>query len=180
MIRSCLACLLVLLPLTVAAGDLLSHRFVSIEGRPLPLKEFRGRPLLVVNTASLCGFTPQYRGLQALWERYRAQGLTVLGVPSNDFGGQEPGSNADIAEFCSVNFAVDFPMTEKVGVTGPASHPLFVDLRRELGADAGPRWNFYKFLIDGEGEAVAAWPSSTPPDDPALLRAIDLLLAGVD
>ena len=150
--------------------------FTSIEGGPLPHMEFAGRPLLVVNTASLCGFTHQYAGLQRLWQRYRDRGLVVLGVPSNDFGGQEPGSAAEIKTFCEVNFDVDFPLTEKVHVIGDAAHPLFRWLRQELGAAVGPRWNFHKFLIGPDGRAVAAWPSRVEPDGPEITAAVEGLL----
>jgi glutathione peroxidase len=150
--------------------------FVSIEGEPLPLSAFAGRPVLVVNTASMCGFTYQYAGLQRLWSDYRDRGLVVLGVPSNDFGGQEPGSAAEIKTFCEVNFDVDFPLTEKVHVKGGASHPLFAWLRERLGAQAGPRWNFHKYLIAPDGRAVAAWPSGVDPDSPELRAAVERLL----
>lgn len=160
------------------AGDLMSYTLEAIEGGPLPMERFRGRPVLVVNTASLCGFTPQYRALQDLWETYRDRDLVVLGVPSNDFGGQEPGSNGEIQEFCEVNFAIDFPMSEKVAVTGTGSHPLFVELREQLGAGAGPEWNFnfYKYLIDRNGKAVAFWPSRVRPDDEEVLTRIEAVL----
>ncbi len=102
----------------------------SLSGAPLPLRAYAGRPLLVVNTASRCGFTPQYAGLQALWAEHRGRGLTVLGVPSNDFGGQEPGTAEEIGQFCAVNYGVDFPMAAKVGVRGAAAHPLFLWLGR--------------------------------------------------
>lgn len=151
--------------------------FTAIEGGPLPLQQFDGKALLVVNTASLCGFTYQYAGLQRLWERYRDRGLVVLGVPSGDFGGQELGSGAEIKQFCEVNFDIDFPLTEREHVRGTGSHPLFAWLRDELGGGAGPSWNFHKYLIDGDGAAVAAWPSSVEPDSAAVTEAIETLLA---
>ena len=150
--------------------------FTSIDGGPLPLEGFAGRPVLVVNTASMCGFTYQYTALQRLWDSYRHRGLIVLGVPSNDFGGQEPGSAAEIKTFCEVNFAVDFPLTEKVHVKGEAAHPLFAWLRQELGLQAGPRWNFHKYLIAADGRVVDAWPSSVEPDAPAITAAVERLL----
>lgn len=152
--------------------------FTAIEGEPLPMSRFAGRPVLVVNTASLCGFTYQYAALQRLWERYRDRGLVVLGVPSNDFGAQEPGSSREIKTFCETNFDVDFPLTEKVRVRGPEAHPLFAWLRRELGESVGPRWNFHKYLIGPAGEAVAAWPSTVEPDSAAIAGAIERLLPG--
>ena len=151
--------------------------FTSIEGEPLPLARFEGRPLLVVNTASLCGYTYQYAALQRIWARYRDRGLVVLGVPSNDFGNQEPGTSEQIKTFCETNFDVDFPLTEKVRVRGPDAHPLFVWLRGELGERAGPRWNFYKYLIGPDGRAVAFWPSSVEPDSKEVVAAIERLLA---
>lgn len=178
--RLLLAALALVLAASPASADgrgAHTFTFTSIEGEPLPLERFAGRPLLVVNTASLCGFTYQYAALQRLWQRYRDRGLVVLGVPSNDFGSQEPGSNAQIKTFCETNFAVDFPMTEKVSVRGPASHPLFAWLRSELGESAGPRWNFHKFLIGPDGRAIAAWPSGVEPDAPPITAAIERLLA---
>lgn len=150
--------------------------FTSIDGEPLSLGDFVGRPVLVVNTASMCGFTYQYAALQRLWATYRQRGLIVLGVPSNDFGGQEPGSAAEIKTFCEVNFDVDFPLTEKVHVKGDASHPLFAWLRRQLGPQAGPRWNFHKYLLAPDGRAVAAWPSSVDPEAPEITAAVERLL----
>ena len=149
--------------------------FTAIEGGPLPLSRYAGKALLVVNTASMCGYTYQYAGLQALWQRYRARGLVVLGVPSDDFS-QEPGANDAIKTFCEVNFAVDFPMTEKVHVTGARSHPLFAWFRRELGPEAGPRWNFHKYLVGPDGRLVGAWPSSVEPSSAEVVRAIDDVL----
>jgi glutathione peroxidase len=163
-------------PAAAAGTGGFAFGFTSIEGQPLPLAQWQGRPVLVVNTASFCGYTRQYEGLQALWERYRQRGLVVLGVPSNDFGGQEPGGNAEIKTFCEVNFAVDFPMTEKVHVRGAGSHPLFAWLRQELGQAVGPGWNFHKFLIGPDGEAVAHWPSAVEPGSVEIGSAIEPLL----
>ena len=154
------------------AGDAFAHQFTAIEGRPLPLEQFRGRPMLVVNTASFCGFTRQYAELQALWERYRDRGLVVLGVPSNDFA-QEMDDNAAIQAFCEVQFGIDFPLTEQVAVRGAASHPLFAEIREVLGQGAGPNWNFFKYLIAADGSVVAGWPSRTAPSDAAIIAAIE-------
>ena len=150
--------------------------FVSIEGEPLPMAAFAGRPVLVVNTASMCGYTYQYAALQRVWSAYRDRGLVVLGVPSNDFGGQEPGSASQIKTFCEVNFDVDFPLTDKVHVRGAESHPLFAWFRQRLGESAGPRWNFHKYLIGPDGEVVAAWPSAVDPDSGEVTAAIERLL----
>lgn len=149
--------------------------FTAIEGTPLPMESYAGRPVLVVNTASRCGYTYQYTALQRLWAAYRDRGLIVVGVPSNDFN-QEPGTAEQIKTFCEVNFDVDFPLTEKVHVVGPESHPLFTWLRKELGEDAGPRWNFSKFLVGPDGSAIAAWPSKVEPDSPAVTARIEALL----
>ena len=150
--------------------------FTSIEGEALPLAAYAGRPVLVVNTASMCGYTYQYAALQRLWSTYRARGLVVLGVPSNDFGGQEPGSATEIKTFCEVNFDVDFPLTEKVPVKGAQAHPLFVWLRAQLGPDAGPSWNFYKYLIGADGRALQVWPSSVEPDSAEVRAAVERVL----
>jgi glutathione peroxidase len=150
--------------------------FTSIEGDALPLAAYAGRPVLVVNTASMCGYTYQYAALQRLWSTYRERGLVVLGVPSNDFGEQEPGSSAEIKTFCEVNFDVDFPLTEKVPVKGAEAHPLFSWLREQLGPGAGPRWNFHKFLIGADGRALRSWPSSVEPDSAEIRTAVESLL----
>jgi len=150
--------------------------FLSIDGAPLPLSAFEGKAVLVVNTASFCGFTRQYEGLQALWEEYRDRGLVVLGVPSNDFGGQEPGSAEEIKAFCTVNYAIDFPMTEKVTVKGADAHPFYRWAAGQLGAMSKPRWNFYKILISPDGRAVAWFASTTKPQSDKLRRAVEQAL----
>ena len=150
--------------------------FVSIEGEPLPMKEFSGKAVLVVNTASFCGFTKQYEGLQTLWERYKDRGLVVLGVPSNDFGAQEPGTSEEIKEFCAVNFAVDFPMTEKQSVTGDRAHPFYRWAAQELGPLSKPRWNFYKILIGPDGKTVDWFASTTAPSSAKLVAAVEAVL----
>ena len=150
--------------------------FTSIDGEPMSMRDFAGRAVLVVNTASLCGFTPQYADLQALWQDYREQGLVVLGVPSNDFGGQEPGTAAEIKEFCEVNFDIDFPMTEKQQVVGEQAHPLFRHIVAQLGPQAAPRWNFHKYLVTPDGELAGAWPSRVTPTSPEIVAAIEAVL----
>lgn len=147
--------------------------FTSIAGGPLPLESFEGRAVLVVNTASRCGYTPQYADLQSVWERYRDRGLVVLGVPSNDFGGQEPGTEAEIKEFCEVNFNVNFPMTSKVQVTGDGAHPFYGWAAAELGPDATPRWNFHKYLIAPDGRLVGWFPTPTSPTADEVTQAIE-------
>jgi glutathione peroxidase len=151
--------------------------FTGLGGDPLPLRQFAGRPMVVVNTASKCGFTPQYSGLQAVWQRYKERGLVVLGVPSNDFAHQEPGSSSEIASFCSVNYGVDFPMTGKVHVRGAEAHPLF----RWIAAQGGlfsprPRWNFFKYLFDRDGGLVTWFSSLTAPQARRFTQALDRLI----
>jgi glutathione peroxidase len=150
--------------------------FASIDGAPLPLAQYRGRPLLVVNTASFCGFTDQYADLEALWQRYGARGLVVIGVPSNDFGQQEPGSEAEIKQFCETRYAVDFPLTDKQDVIGPQAHPFFRWIAAELGEAGTPRWNFHKYLVGPDGALEGAWPSSVRPADRAITAEIERLL----
>jgi glutathione peroxidase len=145
----------------------------SIDGAPLPLAGYRGKPVLLVNTASQCGFTPQYGDLEALWQRYRARGLVVLGVPSNDFGEQEPGSEAEIKSFCILNFAVDFPLAGKEKVIGGDAHPLYRWIVAQLGEDAAPRWNFHKYLIGPDGELAGMWPSRVSPLAPEITNEIE-------
>lgn len=152
-----------------AAESAHDFAFIGIDGAPLPLSAFRGKALLIVNTASQCGFTPQYDSLQKLWADYRDRGLVVLGVPSNDFGGQEPGSEAQIKEFCAVNFAVDFPMTAKTAVRGEAAHPFYRWAASQVGVVGVPRWNFHKYLVGPDGH-LADWFSTTTTPDAARLR----------
>ncbi|MBU74549.1 MAG: glutathione peroxidase [Rhodospirillaceae bacterium] len=149
--------------------------FENIEGGPLSLADFAGQPILLVNTASLCGFTPQYEALQALWEQYRYRGLVVLGVPSRDFGNQEYDNAAKTKSFCEVNYGIDFPMTEAVTIRGDAAHPYYQWVTLQ-GSRKTPRWNFYKHLIDGEGNLVDWFASTTPPGSPKIIRAIEKLL----
>ena len=150
--------------------------FTSIEGGPLPLETFAGKPVLVVNTASLCGYTPQYKDLEALWRKYRARGLVVLGVPSNDFGEQEPGTEAEIKQFCAVNYGVDFPLARKEKVIGGEAHPFYRWIVAEIGEDAAPRWNFHKYLIGPDGALAGAWPSRVSPLAREITAEIEALL----
>lgn len=150
--------------------------FRTIRGEALPLSEYEGKAVLVVNVASRCGLTPQYRELQGLWERYRARGLVVLGVPCNDFGAQEPGTEAEIISFCEVNYDVDFPMTVKHSVLGEEAHPFYKWIGEVAGEDALPKWNFHKYLIGPDGELVEVFGSRVAPDDAAVVKAIEELL----
>ena len=147
--------------------------FTSIDGKPLKMSQFAGHPVLVVNTASACGLTPQYNGLEALWQKYKGKGLIVLGVPSNDFGGQEPGTEAEIKNFCTSNYKVTFPMTTKNAVTGAHAHPLYKWAMKEAGEAAAPRWNFHKYLIGANGELAGTFGSKVTPEDTSLASAIE-------
>jgi glutathione peroxidase len=138
-----------------------------LNGDPVKLSEYRGRALLIVNTASQCGFTPQYSGLEKLYGKFKPRGLEILGFPCNQFGKQEPGSSAEIAEFCSVNHGVTFPMFEKIEVNGKDTHPLYGYLKREARGVLGSepiKWNFTKFLVNREGEVVGRYGSTTKPE----------------
>jgi glutathione peroxidase len=151
--------------------------FKGLDGGDILLASFGGHPILVVNTASLCGYTPQYTGLQALWTRYRDKGLMVLGVPSNDFGGQEPGGKAEIQKTAHDDYHVTFPLTEKVAVKGTDAHPFYRWAAQERPLEA-PRWNFHKYLIGRDGRLRAAFTSAVEPNDPRLITAIEQELAG--
>ena len=150
--------------------------FVGIDGSPLPLKRFEGQAMLVVNVASKCGFTPQYTGLQHLYQRYHDRGFTVLGVPCNQFLWQEPARETEIAAFCAVTYAVTFPMTEKTNVKGGKAHPFYKWVREELGRAAHPAWNFHKLLTDRQGKPVAAFKSRVESESPELRQTIEKLL----
>ena len=149
----------------------------TLDGKPAPLSTHQGKVVLIVNTASKCGFTPQYAGLEALWTKYKDRGLVVLGFPCNQFGAQEPGDAAEIANFCSLTYDVDFPIMRKIDVTGPATHPLYAYLKRAkkgvLGTE-GVKWNFTKFLVDRRGEVAARFAPTVKPED--LEGAIEALL----
>ncbi len=150
--------------------------FVAIDGRPLPLKQFEGQALLVVNVASKCDFTPQYAGLQKLYQAYHPRGLTVLGVPCDQFLWQEPAKEMEIAAFCAVTYSVTFPMTEKTQVKGGNAHPFYKWMRDALGKAAHPAWNFHKLLADKAGAPVAAFKSNVEPERKELRAAIERAL----
>jgi glutathione peroxidase len=157
----------------VFAAGILDVSYRPLAGKaPVNLKQsYGGQVLLVVNTASKCGFTPQYEGLEALQREYAGQGFSVLGFPSNDFMGQEPGSEEEIKEFCTLTYGVQFPMFEKVHVKGEKTTPLYRSLSQATGVSPG--WNFHKYLISRDGRVVANFSSKVKPDDPALLAAIE-------
>ena len=169
----------------------------TLEGQPADLSEYKGKALLVVNVASKCGLTPQYEGLEKLYEDRRSQGLEVLGFPANNFGAQEPGTDAEISQFCSLTYDVKFPLFSKISVLGADRHPLYASLtaaqsaaigsgpfREELkgygitpGDPADVMWNFEKFLVGRDGQVIARFAPDTAPDDPRLVKAIDDALA---
>jgi glutathione peroxidase len=184
--RSCLVAGLTCLALTspgvagaaAACPEVLQHTLPRLQDeQPVNLCQYAGKVVLVVNTASQCGYTPQYRSLEALYARYRERGFVVLGFPSNDFGAQEPGSNAAIADFCENQFAVRFPMFAKSSVrpaTGVRVNPLFAVLAARSGQP--PRWNFHKYLVSRDGQSVLSYPSAASPEDPAFLKDLDRLI----
>jgi glutathione peroxidase len=155
-----------------ACPTLLDRKMDTIHEKTQSLCEYAGKVVLVVNTASQCGYTPQYDGLEALYRKYRERGLVVHGFPSNDFGGQEPGSNKEIETFCVNQYAIDFPMFAK---TELKKNPLYTELAKATGA--APRWNFHKYLIDRSGGEVQSFDTKVDPNDPKLLAAIEQLLS---
>src|SRR3954465_5085451 len=154
-----------------ACPSLLDRSMQTLDERNQPLCEYAGKVLLVVNTASQCGYTPQYDGLEALYRKYKAKGLVVMGFPMNDFGGQEPGSNKEISQFCVNEYAIDFPMFAKSDLK---ANPLYADLVRASGQS--PRWNFHKYLVDRRGERVQSFGTRVEPNDAKLVNAIERLL----
>lgn len=149
----------------------------DLHGNPISLDHFRGHPLLIVNTASLCGFSTQFKGLEDVWKNNKDKGLVVLGVPSGDFGQQEVGSNVDIVMMCSTKFGITFPVLAKTHVKGPQAHPLFQWIAKEGGFMAKPRWNFYKYLIGTDGTLKNWFTSFTSPGAPRFTRAVAELTA---
>jgi glutathione peroxidase len=156
------------------AGDFI---FTSLDGTPLPMARFKGRVLLVVNTASACGYTPQYAGLEELWMAHKDEGLTVLGVPCNQFGGQEPGSETEIGAFCQKNYGVSFPLTAKCNVKGKAAHPFYVWAGEQAGLLGRPKWNFHKYLIGRDGQFIDWFSTQAKPTGPKITAAVKAALA---
>jgi glutathione peroxidase len=155
------------------------HQFSmkTIDGKPMPMAQYKGKVVLLVNTASMCGFTPQYEGLQALHDNYKAQGFTVVGVPSGDFGGQEYGSNSEVKQFCESKFGIKFPMAEKAVVKGPKAIPVYKWAATTLGEANTPQWNFHKYLIGKDGRLIAAFGTKTTPTSPEVKAAVAKALA---
>lgn len=154
------------------AGETLDIALKDIKGDESTLRDHEGKVMLVVNVASECGLTPQYTQLQAVYKKYADQGFTVLGFPCNQFGKQEPGSDAEVLQFCSSKYAVTFPMYSKIEVNGDSAHPLYKAMKKEAGPDK-IRWNFEKFLLDGKGKVIKRFSPRTKPDSPELISAIE-------
>ncbi len=152
--------------------------FTALDGGPLSLRAYSGKAMLVVNVASACGFTPQYRELQSLWEAKGKAGLVVIGAPCNDFGQQERQSEGEIAAFCAASYRVTFPMTAKIEIVGANRHPFYQWIATELGAEALPRWNFHKYLIGRDGRIAETFPSNVSPLGTAVLGGVARALAG--
>ena len=168
--------LLIAMPTDAAqCSSLLTHKVDNILGEKEDLCQYAGKVVLVVNTASYCGYTPQYKGLQALNERYKSKGLVILGFPSNDFGAQEPGSNKEIADFCDRTYAVKFPMFAKTAVKDAGHTPLYDDLAQVTGER--PKWNFHKYLIARDGKTVASYKSAVDPESSDFIARVEEYLA---
>lgn len=153
-----------------------SFSMKDIDGKPISLSSYQGKVLLLVNVASLCGNTPQYSGLQTLYEKYRSQGLEILGFPANDFGSEEPGSNAEIKQFCSSKYQVSFPLFSKIEVTGKNMHPLYRHLTGESGFPGAVEWNFGKFLVSRDGEVLARFSPDAEPLDSEVVEGVEAAL----
>lgn len=164
-----LAC--ILMPLQAASVH--DFELNTIDGQKMPLSAYKGKVVLLVNTASQCGYTPQYEGLEALYKKYKGQGLVLVGVPANNFGGQEPGSNEEIKTFCNRTYHVTFPMASKVSVTGGDQIPLYKHLS---GAAGAPQWNFTKYLVSKDGQVIKKFDSAVTPDARELTAAIEAAL----
>ena len=157
-------------------SDIYHFKMKTIDGQDKSLSDYQGKALLVVNTASKCGFTPQYKSLQALYEKYHDRGFEVLGFPANNFMGQEPGSNEEIKEFCSLKFHTTFPMFSKISVKGKDIDPLYQYLTKESGFDGDISWNFNKFLVDADGKVVARYGSTTDPLSDKVTKDLESIL----
>ena len=150
--------------------------FNSIDGKIVNLKDFKGKPILIINTASLCGFTNQYADIELLYDNYKEDGLVVIGIPSNDFGSQELSSNTKVKEFCTTNFDISFLLTEITKIKGQNGHPFFKWIKQEAGFLAFPKWNFYKYLINNKGELVSWYTSTTNPKSDKIEKELQKLM----
>ena len=162
--------------MSAAAATAHDFSFTSIDGGDLRLADYKGNVILLVNTASMCGFTGQYKGLQSLWSDYRDRGLIVIGVPSDDFGGQEFDTRGEVKSFCELNYGIDFPLTDIAVVKGPNAHPYYQWIAKAHGSLAAPSWNFHKHVIDVDGNLVGWFASTTSPKSKRLRNAIETAL----
>jgi glutathione peroxidase len=162
----------------LAAPGIYNYTLPSLDGEPMPLANFKGKVILMVNVASRCGFTPQYAGLEALYEKYKDQGFIILGFPANNFGGQEPGTNQEIKTFCSTKYSVTFPIYSKVSVKGADQTPLYQYLTKQADPthSGDIKWNFTKFLVDRQGKVIERFEPATKPDSPEVVSAVEKLL----
>ena len=150
--------------------------FNDLDGSPLNLSEYKNKVIVIVNVASQCGFTKQYEDMQKIWEKYQSRGVIILGVPSNDFGNQEPGSSQEIKNFCEAKFGISFPMTEKVSVKGENAHPFYKWAKKNHGKSAVPKWNFHKIIIGKNGKIVDTFSSITNPSSKKFVKALEKAL----
>ena len=158
------------------AKNIFDFKINSIDGNEINLSFYKGKTILIVNVASNCGFTKQYNDLQNLYDNYQDKGLVILGVPSNQFGGQEPSSEKEIKDFCETNFNISFPMTSKYNVKGDDAHPIYIWAKETFGSSAVPKWNFHKILIDKEGKVVETFASFTNPTSKKIIKKIEGIL----
>ena len=174
---------LLIVLMTLFSSDVYSYdklaydfNFNDLDGSNLNLSEYKDKVIVVVNVASQCGFTKQYEGMQTIWEKYESKGIIMLGVPSNDFGNQEPGNNKDIKNFCEAKFGITFPMTEKVSVKGKNAHPFYKWAKKNYGKEAIPKWNFHKIIIGKDGKVLDTFASMTNPSSKKFIKAIEKAL----
>ncbi len=160
----------------LAASSVFDYTLTGLDGKPLSLAQFKGHPVLLVNTASECGFTPQYEGLEKLWEGYKERGLVIIGVPSNDFGGQEPGGAQQIATFCKKNYGVTFPLADKSVVSGDKAIPVYQWANNQAGFFGKPKWNFHKYLFGKDGQLLDWFASTTEPQSSKMTNAVEASL----
>jgi len=151
-------------------------KFKDLDGSVLKLSDYKGKIIVVINVASQCGFTNQYEDMQKIWKKYQTKGIIILGVPSNDFGKQEPGTNQEIKNFCEAKFGISFPMTEKVSVKGSDAHPFYIWARENYGKSAIPKWNFHKIIIDKNGKIAETFSSITNPSSKKFILALEKLI----
>ena len=163
--------------MAASAQTLHDFALIGIDGKPMPLQQFAGKVVLLVNTASECGYTPQYEGLEKLWETYKDKSFVIVGVPSNDFGGQEPGKAEEIATFCKINYGVTFPLADKTVVSGEGADPVYVWAGSQAGMVGKPKWNFHKYLFGKDGKFIDWFSTPTEPMSDKIVKAVDAALA---